>query len=1174
MSATATVTCTSCGSHTPAGKKFCIHCGTAVQAACPACGEPVIPGARFCAECGTTLTNGTASAPTQTRTGAEITAVSERRLVSVLFADLVGFTALSEHRDPEEVRDLLSRYFDRSRTLIERYGGTVEKFIGDAVMAVWGTPVAREDDAERAVRAALALTQAVTLLGEEVGMPELQARAGVLTGQAAVEVGAESEGMVLGDTVNTASRLQSIAQPGTVLVDDVTRRASEAAIAYEDAGSHEVKGRDQPVHGWTAMRVVAGTGGKRRTVGLEAPFVGRDRELALIIEAFEEAVADGRARLVTVVGEAGTGKSRLLWEYYKYIDGIERQVRWHQGRCLSYGEGVAYWALAEMVRARAGILEEEDAGAARQKLHAAVQEHVPDEREQRLVEPRLAHLLGLEQRIAPDRADLFSGWRLFFERIAEKEPVVLVFEDLQWADSGLLDFIDYLLEWSAEFPLFMLALGRPELLAARPTWTPAVTLERLPDDVMARLLSGMVPGLPEELAAQIRLRSEGVPLYAVETVRMLLDRGLVAQDGSRYVVTGDIAHLEVPETLQALVAARLDNLDASERTLLQDAAVIGQSFTPATLTAISGRPAADVERVLGSLVAKQVLAFIDDPLSAERGQYVFLQGLLQTIALGTLSRRDRKARHLAAARYLKEAWGEEAGDIAEVLATHYLAAVEADPEAADAEAIRASACETLTDAGRRAMSLALGPEARHHFERAAALAEDPAARGRLLREAGKASFMSGELEEALNVLARAAEQLKASGLYREAAQADGQASRALQELGHLDQAWERINDAYAAVADGSDDEALADVAARRASLAFMRDEVDQALVLADTALRIAEGLRLGPILVTAMIVKANSLAELGRPAESTALLTHAIKLAVEQDIPDEAVRGYYNLADNVMAAGRFSEADEILNRGLELARRRGDTQGERRLLAQSVIALAALGHWDELLGRADELRKQADDIWAAQTAVSVPSVLAARGDREGLRALQERLERGSSWTAVAYAEKIGRAVIARETGEGDGEILAEAVEATLGLLSHGTSEMPPLFAGTIESAFAAQRLDLVEKLLQNVDSLKPAEQLPLLDAEATRARARLAVARGDSDDARQLFRRAIALFRELETPFYLARAQLEYAELLTQAGRSSDEATTLRDEAESTFAALGAVPWLERARALGSVVAA
>jgi class 3 adenylate cyclase len=509
----------------------------------------------------------------------------------VLFADLVGFTTLSEHRDPEEVRELLSRYFDRCRTLIERYGGTIEKFIGDAVMAVWGTPVAREDDPERAVRAGLALTQAIALLGEEVGMPELRVRAGVLTGNAAVEVGAEGEGMVLGDTVNTAARLQSLATPGTVLVDDVTRRSTEAAIAYEDAGTHEVKGREQPVRAWTALRVVAGVGGALRGAGLEAPLVGRDRELQTIIEISEESAAASQARQVTVIGEAGSGKTRLLWEFFKYLDGIERVVRWHQGRCLSYGEGVAYWALAEMVRARAGIVEEEDAPSAREKLRATVAEFVPDERERRLVEPRLAHLLGLEQRTASDRADLFSGWRLFFERLSEQAPVILAFEDLQWADSGLLDFIDYLLEWSAERPLLVLALGRPELVDARPAWrSEAMLLEPLPDGAMREALEGLVPGLPEDLLARIVSRAEGVPLYAVETVRMLLDRGLLSQEGSRYVLTGDVGELDVPETLHALAAARLDGLTTAERAVLQDASVYGQSFMPAGVAALSNQP--------------------------------------------------------------------------------------------------------------------------------------------------------------------------------------------------------------------------------------------------------------------------------------------------------------------------------------------------------------------------------------------------------------------------------------------------------------------------------------------------------------------------------------------------------------------------------------------------------
>src|SRR5581483_9212581 len=388
--------------------------------------------------------------------------VTERRLVSILFADLVGFTALSESRDAEEVRALLSRYFDTCRRLISLYGGTVEKFIGDAVMAVRGAPTANEDDAERAVRAALDLVAAVSALGQEVGAEELRARVGVLTGEAAVTLGAEGEGMVAGDLVNTASRIQAIAEPGTVLAGESTKRATEAAIVYEDAGERELKGKAEGVRVWRALRVVAGARGSLRSTGLEPPFVGRDRELRLVKELFHASAEERRAQLVSITGIAGIGKSRLAWEFEKYVDGLADDVWWHRGHCLSYGEGVAYWALAEMVRMRCGIVEDEDPVSAREKLRLALEEHLLDAEERSWVEPRLAHLLGLEEGAAGDQENLFSAWRILFERLAESCPTVLVFEDMQWADAGLLDFLEYLLGWSRGQPLFVVALARPE----------------------------------------------------------------------------------------------------------------------------------------------------------------------------------------------------------------------------------------------------------------------------------------------------------------------------------------------------------------------------------------------------------------------------------------------------------------------------------------------------------------------------------------------------------------------------------------------------------------------------------------------------------------------------------------------------------------------------------------
>ena len=416
-----------------------------------------------------------------------------------MFADLVGFTSLSEQRDAEEVRELLTRYFDTARQIIGRYGGNVEKFIGDAVMAVWGTPVAQEDDAERAVRAALDLTQAVTALGGEVGAPELRARAGVLTGEAAVTIGAEGQGMVAGDMVNTASRIQSAAEPGQVLVGEVTRRTTEATIVYDDAGAFELKGKAERVPLWRALRVVAGVGGSRRSTGLEAPFVGRDREMRLLKEMFHSSSEEKKAHLVSIVGIAGIGKSRLAWEFDKYTDGLIETNWWHRGRCLAYGEGVTYWALAEMVRMRARITEGEDTTSAMAKLRAAIEIHLQDPEERKWVEPRLAHLLGLEDRTARDREDLFSAWRLFFERMAEVHPTVMVFEDMQWADAALLDFIEYLLEWSRNYPLFILTHARPELMDKRPNWGAgrrnftSLFLEPLPPEAMHNLLSGLAP---------------------------------------------------------------------------------------------------------------------------------------------------------------------------------------------------------------------------------------------------------------------------------------------------------------------------------------------------------------------------------------------------------------------------------------------------------------------------------------------------------------------------------------------------------------------------------------------------------------------------------------------------------------------------------------------------------
>jgi predicted ATPase len=415
----------------------------------------------------------------------------------------------------------------------------------------------------------------------------------VLTGEAAVTIGAEAQGMVAGDLVNTASRVQSAAQPGTVLAGETTKRAAEAAVAFEEAGSHELKGKTEPVRLWQALRIVAAVGGEGRSAGLEAPFVGRDRELRLAKDVFHATAEEGHSHLLSVVGVAGIGKSRLAWEFEKYVDGLAEQAWWHRGRCLAYGDGVAYWALAEMIRMRARIAENDPSEAALAKLQGVLDELVPDPTERAFVEPRLQNLLGLTERTAPDRQDLFSGWRLFLERMAEQHPVILVVEDIQWADAALIEFLEYLLEWSRAFPIFVLTLARPEVSERHETWGAGIRsftslqLEPLRDEAIDELLRGLVPGLPQDAVARIRDRADGIPLYAVETVRALLDRGLVEVSDGAYRVVGDLTRLDVPETLHALIASRLDGLPEAERRLLQDASVLGKTFSARGLAVVS-----------------------------------------------------------------------------------------------------------------------------------------------------------------------------------------------------------------------------------------------------------------------------------------------------------------------------------------------------------------------------------------------------------------------------------------------------------------------------------------------------------------------------------------------------------------------------------------------------------
>ncbi len=960
------VLCPSCGAPNEGDRKFCGECGAALARPCPSCGTPNPPTVKFCGECGTRLGAGEGAAVVN----AQPAPASERRLVSILFADLVGFTAASENRDAEETRELLSSYFESARTVIERYGGTVEKFIGDAVMAVWGTPIAQEDDAERAVRAALELVAAVPELH-----PALQARAGVLTGEAAVTLGAEGQGMVAGDLVNTASRVQSAAEPGTVLVGESTKRAAEAAIVFGDAGSHTVKGKAEPIELWHALRVVGLRGGAQKSTALEPPFVGRDGELRLIKELFHATAENRHAHLVSVVGVGGIGKSRLAWELEKYIDGLAESVWWHSGRCLAYGDGVAFWALSEMVRGRAGIVEDEAPEEARAKLRAALELHLADPEERRFVEPRLAHLLGLEEAPIGDQENLFAAARMFFERLAQEGPAVLLFEDLHWADSALLDFVEYLIEWSREVPLFVVTLGRPELTDRRPTWGSgrrsftSIFLEPLPADAMETLLTEPVPGLSEELRARILERAEGVPFYAVETVRMLLDRGILVREGNAYRLEGEIETLEVPETLHALIAARLDGLAPEERRAVQQAAVLGRSFTSKGLAAVSGLVEREVEALLASLVRKEIVSLSSDPFSPERGQYAFLQDLVKKVAYDTLSRKDRKALHLAAARHLLSLGDED--EIVEVVASHYLDAYSSAPDDPDSAEIKAQAREMLVRAAERAASLAANTEAQHAYNRALELSDDPTDQAALHERAGMVAYAGARVDAAAEHFESAIAEFAAAGDTHAAARVSARLAEVLWDRGRIEQAIERMDSAIRVLALEEPDADLAALAAQLGRFMFFHGDFELAQERVETALDMAEALALPEVVSEALNTKGIILVAHGRPLEGLTLLRYALEVALEHDKPSAALRAYYNLADSLARGDRFDEAAEVVREGLAFARRVGNRYWESAFMS-SMYPPFALGHWDEVVAMRAELP---EEDWS-QTRLAFLGVLA------------------------------------------------------------------------------------------------------------------------------------------------------------------------------------------------------
>jgi len=602
----------------------------------------------------------------------------ERRVVTTLFCDLVGFTAISERNDPELVDAMLRRYYAAARRVVESYGGAVEKYIGDAVVAVFGVPSLHEDDPERAVRAGLRLVDEIDAL-PGIGDKALEVRVGINTGEALVRLDvdpASGEGFLTGDAVNVAARLQSAAPPMAVAVGESTHAATGQIFAYDACHPVALRGKSQPLRAWIATAPLARTGAELRSFA--SSFVGREEELSGLQELLDAASSDRSPRFALICGEPGIGKSRLLAELARRLDDQPILVTWRQGRCLPFGSNVTFWALSEVVRAQAGILESDGVARSEARLESAL----PTGPDRDRLRARLRPLLGLEADEA-SREENFSAWREFLEGLAAAGPTVIVVEDLHWADEAMLAFMDFLVQSSADVPLLVLATARPEVLelsgpgAGFVATTTRLALGPLSGEETAELARARLgaKSLPTDLQALILERSGGNPLFAEELVRLLEDRGLLESAGGRVNLKTGV-EVPMPDSIGALIAARLDLLSAERKALLSDAAVVGRTFWAGAVAAVGSHESAEVFEGLHELVAKELASPVRGSSIEGETEFLFVHALVCDVAYAQLTRADRAVKHAALARWLEGRTAGRTEDLAEVLAYHYGTALE------------------------------------------------------------------------------------------------------------------------------------------------------------------------------------------------------------------------------------------------------------------------------------------------------------------------------------------------------------------------------------------------------------------------------------------------------------------------------------------------------------------
>jgi class 3 adenylate cyclase/tetratricopeptide (TPR) repeat protein len=1068
---------------------------------CAACGREAPDDARFCPQCG--------------RPFAEVATArhEERKVVTVVFADLVGFTSRAERMDPEDVRALLSPYYTRLRSELERFGGTVEKFIGDAVMALFGAPVAHEDDPERGVRAALAIRDWVLEQGDE-----LQVRIAVHTGEALVALDArpsEGEGMASGDVVNTASRLQAAAPVNGVIVSDTTYRATSRVISYEPAEPVVAKGKSAPLAAWRAVepRSRLGSG---ITAAPRTALIGRTREVSLLLDAFARVMEDRTAQLVTVIGVPGIGKSRVIGELFRAAEAQPDVVLWRQGRSLPYGDGVTFWALAEMVKAQAGILETDSPERAGAKLHRSIAEVAGDETDARWIEGHLRPLAGLgaDAPAGGDRrSEAFTAWRCFFELLAQQHPLVLVFEDLHWADDNLLDFIDSLLELSGDLPMLVVCGARPELLERRPGWgggkrnALTLSLSPLSDDETARLIGEVLAQPVMSLAVQesLLIRAGGNPLYAEQYARMLAE-------------CGDIDEVSLPESVQGIIAARIDGLSLEDKEVLQNAAVIGKVFWLGAAAVLGDSDRSAVESSLRALQRKDFVQRDKRSSAADEPEYSFLHVLVRDVAYGQIPRAQRAEKHRRAAQWLAALCRTE--DTAEMLAHHYSSAVEllrassarVDVDLADA------ALRSLREAGRRAMTLNAFPTAARYFAAALELAPPGSVtHAKLLLDIGRTQTVRLDLDT--QGLEAAVPMLLAHDEPAAAAEAEAILCSLNWVRGDGDEASRHLDRSRALVEPLAPTPDKAKIVVEIARFHMLRSENAAAVDAANEALEMAESFGLELIQAAALDNRGVARWHLGDPGGMDDLERSAW-LAKRVNSAWELCRALNNHATLLWVSGRLAEAAEKVEQMHAFGLRFGEEAHLRWKRFVDVNHQFTFGNWDEALRLADlilaEVESGSPHYMSCEVYLCRAHIRFGRDDAAG--ALRD-LDAGLDAARRAQDPQVALPVLGSSAGllveSGDRARADGLATECLDIVRTRTGLAEPV--GLQQLAWALAALGRETELLDALASSPTAEQQSLWLAAA------VSFARGDLSAAVDACRRMGALTEEARDRLWLAQ---------------------------------------------------